>query len=130
MNGVADSNQSTASGADSPSRQRSWVDDRHSELMEEPKEDSWAYFMEQAMLQFLANHPAMPEFTLEYIECRSITCQIRVAGYDESTGPTWQRVIYDMRQQPWYEFGQVGSSSAEVEGRFMTITELHRLLPE
>lgn len=98
--------------------------------MEESKDDSWAYFMEQAMLQFLMSHAAMHEFDLEYIECRTATCQIAVAGYDESTGPTWQRVMHDMRHQPWYEFGQVGSSSGEVEGRFVTITELRRLTPQ
>jgi len=107
--------------------ERSWFAHRRSALMEEPKDDSWAYFMEQAILQFLSNHAAMPEFTLDFIECRSTRCQIGVVAYDENTWPTWQRVMYDMRQQPWYEFGEVGSTWGDVEGRNMAFTELHRL---
>jgi len=119
--------QSSSDQNESTEQQRSWFANRRAVLMEEPKDQAWAYFMEQAILQFLTNHSSMPEFSLEYIECRTTACQIGVAGHDESTGPTWQRVMYDMRQQSWYEFGQFGSSSGQVEGRHMTITELQRL---
>lgn len=124
---LSDADRSTADGKELPVEERSWFAHRRSALMEEPKDDSWAYFTEQAILQFLSNHAAMPEFTLDFIECRSTRCQIGVVAYDENTWPTWQRVMYDMRQQPWYEFGEVGSTWGDVEGRNMAFTELHRL---
>lgn len=125
--GASSSASPSSSGqSKSTQQQRSWFAHHRAVLMEERKDEAWAYFMEQAIQQFLAKHPSMPEFSLEYIECRTTACQIGVAGYDESTGPTWQRVMYDMRQQSWYEFGQVGSSSGPVEGRHMTIAELKR----
>jgi hypothetical protein len=104
-----------------------WIETRRAALADEPRDESWAYFTEQAVEQYLAQHPDISQFTVEYIECRSTVCQIGVEGFDESTGPTWQRILYDMRQQPWSEFGQVGSSSGSVEGRSKTITEFQRV---
>jgi len=124
---VGGSSSASQSLPKSTEQQRSWFANRRAALVEEPRDQAWAYFMEQAILQFLTNHLSMREFSLAYIECRTTACQIGVSGYDESTEPTWQRVMYDMRQQPWYEFGQVASSSGQVEGRHMTITELQRL---
>jgi hypothetical protein len=106
--------------------EQDWFTAKRQQLAEEPREISWSYFVEQAMSQFLTDHPAMSQFGVEYIECRTRTCQIGTEAYTEMAEPDWQRVLYDLRQQPWYEFGQVGTSSGLVNGRRMIITELQR----
>jgi hypothetical protein len=105
---------------------RSFFTTHRARLLKEPKDQAWSYFMEQAILQFLTRHSAMPQFSLEYIECRTSSCQIAVAGHDESTAPTWQRVMYDMRQEPWYEFVETGTSSGPFAGRHMILADLRR----
>ena len=111
---------------DVPGRDSSLLADRGAELEVEPKDDDWAYYMEQAILQFLTNHPAMAQFDISYIDCRTTKCTIQVIGYDESTGPTWQRILYDMRQQPWREFDQWGTSTDINDGRPVITTGLRR----
>ncbi len=96
-------------------------------LEAEPKDDSWAYYMEQAMLQYLSSHSAIAQFDISSIECRTTQWQIEVIGYDESTVPVWHQVMYDMRQQPWSEFSQYGSSSGMIDGRLMIVGTLYRV---
>lgn len=103
-----------------------WYGRHKEELLEEPKDDAWAYTMELAIEQFLANHPDFPNFSIDYIECRSTLCQIAVAGYDDSTNSVWSGVLYDMRVQSWYEFGQTGTGGSVVDGRYVLISKLYR----
>ena len=112
--------------SDIPDRSSGLVAGRRTDLKVEPKDDGWAYYMEQAILQFLTNHPAIAQFDISYIDCRTTECTIQVIGYDESTSPTWQRIIYDLRQQPWSEFDVWGSSVFIDDGRPVTRTQLHR----
>jgi hypothetical protein len=103
-----------------------WLEKHRDELEAEPKDDSWAYYMEQSILQFLANHPAMSDFEISYIECRTITCQIQVVGFDESTNPTWQRIMYDLRQQVPNEVYEWGSSAYNDNGRLVLVQTMKR----
>ena len=98
-------------------------------LLAEPKNISWAYDREFAINQFLLNHPAAAEFEIPYAECRTTHCQIKAIGVDESTGPTWQRIAFDMTRQPWYDFVQHGSSSGPVDGRHVIVTDLFTAPP-
>ena len=93
----------------------------------EPKDGSWAYYMEQAMLQYLSSHASIGQFDISIIECRTTKCQIEVIGYDESTVPVWQQVMYDIRQQPWSEFDMYATSSGMIDGRLMIVGTLHRV---
>ena len=104
-----------------------WPDNLRADLYLEPKDDSWAYYMEQTLLQYLAAHPSISQFDVLSIECRTTKCQIEVTGYDESTLPVWQQVMYDIRQQPWNEFGQYGSSSGTVDGQHTIVGLFHRI---
>ena len=94
------------------------------ELHSEPKDDSWGYFMDDAITQFLGSYPTINEFDVSYVECRTTLCQIQVTGYDESTGPTWNRIMYDLRQQPWAEFGESGTTHFDVDGRYVILQTL------
>ena len=104
--------------------QRPFVERARERLLAEPKNISWAYDREFAINQFLSNHPAAAAFEIPYAECRTTHCQIKAIGVDESTGPTWQRIAFDMTRQPWYDFVQHGSSSGTVDGRHVIITDL------
>lgn len=103
-----------------------WPEHQRAKLELEPKDDSWAYYMEQTLLQFLSAHPSIDQFDISSIDCRTTKCQIEVFGFDESTVPGWQQVMYDINQQPWSEFGQYGSGSGNVDGRLLIVGTLHR----
>jgi len=109
-----------------PDKHSGNVADVHAALEAEPKDDGWAYYMEQTLQQFLASHPDIVNFEISNIECRTTICELQVVGFDESTNPVWSQIMYDMRHQPWSEFGQTGNSSSTVDGRLAIITHLHR----
>ena len=124
----------TQETTEQPSTERSsaasasrWPSSLIADLEAEPKDDSWAYYMEQTMLQYLSSHSSIPKFDISRIECRTTKCQIEVIGYDESTVPVWTQVMYDIRQQPWSEFGEYGSSVGTVDGRLVIIGTFHRV---
>jgi len=100
--------------------------DVHAELEAEPEDDSWSYFMEQALNQFISRHPNTSKFAIFNIECRTTLCEIQAVGYDDSTSPDWSRILYDLQQEPWYEFGQVGTSSTDYQGQLAVVTHLRR----
>ena len=85
----------------------------------EPKDGSWDYYMEQTLRQFLGSHPSAAQSDISRLECRGTIFQIQVAGYDASTGPVWQQLMDDIRQQPWSEFDHYGTSSGKVDGRLV-----------
>jgi len=107
-----------------------WLQSARAALDSEPKDEAWAYFNEQAISQFLFAHADFVGFDVEYIECRTTKCQIRVAGYDESTGPTWQKILYEMYQEPWAEFGQTGNARGKIGGRFIILETMHRTVSQ
>lgn len=95
----------------------------------QPDDQTWGPFMEQALRQFLASHRAAPQFDVLSIRCTSSLCEIRAAGFDESTWPVWGQVLYDIRQQPWADLGEVGSDAgrfAEYDGRYVLRAKLKR----
>lgn len=103
-----------------------WPAELWAELDLERKDDAWAYYMEQALLHYLAAHPSISQFDISAIECRMTRCLIEVTGYDENTVPVWQQVMYDISEQPWSEFGQRATSSGIVEGRVTIVGTLTR----
>jgi hypothetical protein len=107
-----------------------WPTNQWKKLELESKDESWAYYMEQTLRQFLSSHPLAAQFDISRVECRMTICQVQVVGYDSSTGPVWQQVMYDIRQQPWSDFGQYGTSSGNIDGRFLLLGTLWRVIPE
>ncbi len=102
----------------------------HNELEKEPRDDAWSYFMEQSIGQYLASHPESIYFEIAGISCRSTTCEIQSFGVDENAGPRWGLIVHDLRNQPWNDFVQTGSSSDTIDGRLVILTHLHRLSEE
>jgi hypothetical protein len=94
--------------------------------MKEDKDVAWSPYMEQTLRQFLAGHRLIHQFDIRGIDCRTTFCNIVAVGFDDSTGPVWTQVVHDMQRQPWSEFGQVGSSTRDLEGRPLFETTLHR----
>lgn len=107
-----------------------WPASQWQEIDLEPKEESWAYYMEQALSQYLGSHPAAAQFDVSRLECRTTMCQVEVVGYDASTEPVWQQVMYDIRHQSWSEFARYGSSSGDVDGHFVLIGTFWRVPTE
>ena len=99
---------------------------QHAELEAEPEDDSWSYFMEQSITIFLSQHRNADLFSVFSIECRTTLCEIQVIGFDQSTSPDWQRVLFDLTQQPWYDFGMVGTSIDDFQGQLAIVTYLTR----
>lgn len=96
------------------------------ELEAEPRDHEWSYFMEQSIGQYLAGHPESIYFDVAGIECRSSICEIQSFGVDENAGPRWGIVVHDLRNQPWNDFGQSGSSTSTIDGRLVILTHLRR----
>lgn len=118
--------ESLGAGTNQELTAQNWFESRRSRLNDEPRDERWSPFSEQALRQFWGTHKAASELSLEYIECGGTTCQIAVAGVDERAHAVLLGMLYDLRQEPWYEFGQTGTSAGNVGGRFMLIAELHR----
>ena len=89
-NGLIDIAPGGSQGA--ASSKQHWTEQQQSILDTEPRDDAWSYFAEQSIIQFLGSHPLGSEFDVEYVECRSTICQLKVTGFDASTGPSWQRI--------------------------------------
>ncbi len=123
-NGLIDIAPGGSQGA--ASSKQHWTEQQQSILDTEPRDDAWSYFAEQSIIQFLGSHPLGSEFDVEYVECRSTICQLKVTGFDASTGPSWQRIMFDLRQEPWAEFGQHGNTWGDVEGGFVIIETMYR----
>ena len=104
-----------------------WPENQWRKAELEPKDDAWAYYMEQTLLQFLGSHASTAQFDISRIECRTTMCQLEVIGYDASSEPVWQQVIYDIRGQPWSDFGQYATSSGNVDGRLVLLGTIWRL---
>lgn len=102
----------------------------HTELENEPEDADWSYFMEQALSQFLSQHPNAGLFSIFSIECRTTICEIQSIGYNDSTAPDWSRIMYDLQQQPWYDFRQVGTSQNDYQGQLAIVTHLRRMSGE
>ena len=123
----ADETTTLGDGTAAADAARRWYEESRSRFAAEPIDANWSYFSEQAIQQFIGSHPMAGEFTLEYVTCRTSGCQIGVSGADELAGMALTRLLYDMRQQTWYSFGQTGTSAGIVDGRRLTIAELRRL---
>ena len=104
----------------------SWHERAQRRLLAEAEDTAWAPSMENAITTFLSRHPVAKEFEIEYVECRTSQCQIRVTGFDEATGPSWQRVVQDMLREPWATFGQYANASGPSDGRFVIVQDLQR----
>ena len=100
--------------------------DLHAALEAESEDYAWSHFTEQALRHFLGAHAEIIYFDVINIECRTSLCEIQAFGVDNSTVPRWAKILHDLRNQPWSEFGQVGTSSSTVDGREVLITYLHR----
>ena len=103
-----------------------WAEQLRKKFEDEEKDFEWAHFNEQAIHQFLARHPMGTEFQIPSVECRSTICQIEAVGFDESTGPSWQRMMYDLNLESWASFGQVSNRFVPQNGQLMIFQELHR----
>lgn len=115
---------------DRDDRNRTGPNTPHEELENEPRDHDWSYFMEQSISQFLGRHREIAHFEIAGIACRTTLCEIQSFGVDENAQPRWGLIVHDMKNEPWNDFGQTGSSSATVDGRLVILTHLRRISPQ
>ena len=93
----------------------------------EPRDDHWAFAMEQSLSQFLIGHARSQHFEIDYITCRTSQCQIKALTADDSAYPLWLGVMHDLKQQSWAGFGITGSGMFNSpDGRVVIVENMFR----
>ena len=92
----------------------------------EDKDVDWAFHMEQRLQQLVAQRPSAPQFDVTRIECRQTFCELQAFAYDEIALPAWQRLMDEIKEQPWSQFGIAGTTSGNVNGRLVVRMTLFR----
>jgi hypothetical protein len=96
---------------------------------QEPKDLAWSHNMEQALRQYLADHPKISQFDITRTDCRTTHCTLIAVGFDESTEPVWGQIVFDLKRQPWTDFYAYGTSTSLRHGRPVFEGTLHRQVP-
>lgn len=125
---VTDFHRQLIENTSGPDPESSGPGSDHRKLEDERRDHDWSYFMEQSIGLFLGSHSEIAHFDIARIECRTTMCEIQSFGVDENAGPRWGLIIHDLRNQPWSDFGQTGSSSSTIDGRLVIITHLRRVI--
>ncbi len=86
----------------------------HRQLESEAEELSWSTYMEAQIAGYLSQKPALAEFSIPLVECRTTLCEVQVIGYGESPMQNWMNATADMRAQPWYEFADTSIGVQQV----------------
>jgi hypothetical protein len=103
------------------------VPELHARFAAESKEGSWAYGMEGAIRQFLAEAQIEPAFELLSVECRTSMCQILAFGNVPESQQRWNAIGADMTKQAWWtDFRGNATSSSDQNGRTVIATILQR----
>lgn len=85
----------------------------HAEIEQEPREPAWATFNEQGIQNFLSSNPALAEYEILSLECRTRTCEVLLVGHGEAgveiTENSAVRTLFEelfpaIGDQAWFEF--------------------------
>lgn len=75
--------------------------DRFRQLHEESEDQEWSIVTEQHISDFFITHDLADKVKLDAVTCKQTICEIR--GF-ELENEAWNRVMSDMRAQPWWDF--------------------------
>lgn len=70
----------------------------------DPREDSWAPYMEGLLAAYFAQKPELAQFYVSLIDCRTSVCSIHALGYGPDALTLWTVGTADLTNQPWFEF--------------------------
>lgn len=88
-------------------RQPSFAE-QHADFASEPRDESWAVAMETGINDYVASSGATLGLVVEYVECRSRTCEI--AGFQPDRNKGNVGSLYTLPRQPWWQGGSANSA--------------------
>lgn len=98
---------------------------KHAALERESRDDSWSYYMEQTLGNYLGVRAPQVGVEIIHVACRSTTCEVQAFDAGEmSQGIT--RLMSAATKEPWWEFTSMDARSATHEGRTVAIVFLSR----
>lgn len=99
----------------------------HDMFEREILDETWSYYVEQQLQNFLPPAAAAVAVELHYIGCRSTLCEIQASWYDQSTSRQWMEVMRKMEEQPWWsEFEGAMNFVAQDNDSMINFTFLQR----
>lgn len=84
----------------------------HAEVESESADVSWSEYMEAQFMDYFNSKPALANFNILLVECRTTSCEVQAMGYGETANLTWLNETADITRQPWYDFNDGGGSSS------------------
>ncbi len=86
--------------------------ERHAEVESESADVSWSEYMEAQFMDYFNSKPALANFNILLVECRTTSCEVQAMGYGETANLTWLNETADITRQPWFDFNEGGGSTA------------------
>lgn len=87
----------------------------------DPREESWATYMEGLLAAYFAQKPALAQFYFSLIDCRTSVCEIHALGYGVEALTQWNTATADMVSQPWFEFNNMSMNRRNPEPDILAI---------
>jgi hypothetical protein len=97
----------------------------HSALERELRDDSWSYYMEQTLGNYLGVRAPQVGVEIINVACRSTACEIQAFDAGEMS-PGIARLMSAATKEPWWEFTSMDARSATHESRGIAIIFLSR----
>lgn len=94
---------------------RNVPDDLHSRFETEDREDSWASYMEEQFAAYFADRPALAQFNIPLIHCRTSICEVHAIGYGPDAYVIWTGATAGIQYEPWHDFRRLSVSTKDVE---------------
>ncbi|MGB1261494.1 MAG: hypothetical protein ACPG52_01185 [Cognaticolwellia sp.] len=73
----------------------------------------WGYNMQNYISDFIQTHYNMSDINLISVLCKQQMCELLVIQHTEGG---WDKIVQDLRQQPWWQFQSTNSSSGNYPG--------------
>lgn len=97
----------------------------HSALEGELRDDSWSYYMEQTLSNYLGVRAPQVGVEIINVACRSTACEIQAFDAGDMS-PGIARLMSAATKEPWWEFTSMDARSATHENRGIAIIFLSR----
>lgn len=108
--------------------------DHHIAFESEPRDASWADFVEPRLRFYLAGQQGSSNFNVTSLQCRSSMCEVlavnRSSQGTENDTDRWQSIIFSMKRERWFAEAQIQEPMMEFgivdNGRVAILTYLIR----
>lgn len=76
--------------------------ERYKEFSDAQLSDDWDITMQGQLVDAIYSHPLANALTIDSVSCKAHICELRLLATNTKT---WPLVYADLRQQPWWAFG-------------------------